>query len=475
MLPLASPCVIPPGIIGVLSEIGTVAKLHEILSFFLTLGDRSALSTLDLSPLIHEWLHTAHAEPLKFLTDWQAFDDIKDSFELTAEYTVWQDDYDPAPFREQQYAFLLQQLLRALAWHIHLDWSRAGPASDTNNIKTKRFERWLQLAYTPAFSLASSPLGQAPIEHTGELPFLRPLSTKKLRDTFGLEKFMSLSLFLPLLATFFVPFPVDPFVSKNFKNVELFTQADLDADAANGEDDQPDADDLVMTPSMLAFQSTVERKQRAATITVEASTPPQRTTFPQRKQPPAFADPDADASPGRSMASNGPTAHLPPIVQQPSKPPPYDQPDFHTGRTHLPMSPTRLSRQPTTHLPYPGHDRDNSRYSFSTAYPRSAPLVDPHSNASASGRWNPGTNAGHRATATLPPPYGCQGTPSPHNSFPAHESSIPRPRQERQATPLLQAVDFPPVLGRTTATPHSSQPQSVPSQWSLTDPDPRQP
>jgi hypothetical protein len=228
MLPLSSPCIIPPGVIGTLSGISTVEKLREILTFFLHPRDHSSLDMLYYCPLLHEWLHAAHAEPQVFQTDWLAFADIKDSFALLNPYTVWQEEYIPNPFREQQFAFLLHQLLRALAWHIHLDWARSGPDSDPNKLNTKGFEHWLTLAYTPAFSLAQTPLGHAPIEHTGEIPYLRPLATKSIRETFGLDKFMSLDLYLPLLATYYVPFPVNPFVTKDFKNMELFTQEDAD-------------------------------------------------------------------------------------------------------------------------------------------------------------------------------------------------------------------------------------------------------
>jgi hypothetical protein len=187
-----------------------VDKLRDILRYFLLPGDRGSLSMLDNSPLLHEWLHAASAEPMSFLTDWRAFADIKGSYVLSTPYQTWQEDYDPMPFLEQQYAFLLQQQMRSLAWHIHLDWARAGPAGNPKDVNTKRFERWLLLAYTPTFSLATTPLGHAPLQHMGELSSLRPLSKKSMINTFDLGKFMDKSLYLPLMATIFLPFPVDP-------------------------------------------------------------------------------------------------------------------------------------------------------------------------------------------------------------------------------------------------------------------------
>jgi hypothetical protein len=89
LLPLSSPCIIPPGIIGTLSSINTVSRLRDILLYFLHPGDRASLSMLDSSPLLHEWLHAAHDEPLSFLTDWLAFADIKNSFSLSTDYLTW--------------------------------------------------------------------------------------------------------------------------------------------------------------------------------------------------------------------------------------------------------------------------------------------------------------------------------------------------------------------------------------------------
>jgi hypothetical protein len=251
---------------------------------------------LDNSPLLHEWLHAASAEPMSFLTDWRAFADIKGSYVRSTPYQSWQEDYDPTPFIEQQYAFLLQQQMRSLAWHIHLDWARAGPAGNPKDVNTKRFERWLLLAYTPAFSLASTPLGQAstplgqaPLQHTGELPFLRPLSKKSMINTFDLGKFMDMSLYLPLMATIFLPFPVDPYMKSDFKNVVLFTQSDADDAAAKAAQpaDPVEDDDLPTTPGMMAFQSSVQREQHEETIHLDMS-PVNPVPFAQRKMPPPY-------------------------------------------------------------------------------------------------------------------------------------------------------------------------------------------
>jgi hypothetical protein len=290
LLPLSSPCIIPPGIIGTLSSINTVGRLRDILLYFLHPGDRASLSMLDSSPLLHEWLHAAHAEPLSFLTDWLAFADIKNSFSLSTDYLTWQEDYDPAPFREQQFAFLHQQLMRSLAWNIHLDWARAGPGTNPKDLSAKRFEHWLHLAYQTAFSLASTPLGHAPLEHTGELPYLRPLSKKTLMTTFNLEKFLTKAFYLPLTATLFLSLPVDPYITSNFQNVQLCTQAEADqaiANAAAGE--QPEEDDLVATPGFMAFHSSVQRKKREATISLESSPgTPAQLPYGQRKMPPPY-------------------------------------------------------------------------------------------------------------------------------------------------------------------------------------------
>jgi hypothetical protein len=484
MLPLSSPCIIPPGVIGALSGISTVEKLREVLSFFLHSRDRSSLDTLDYCPLLHEWIHAAHAEPLVFLTDWLAFADIKDSFALSNPYTVWQEDYLPAPFREQQFAFLMQQLLRKLAWHIHLDWARSGPASDPNNLNTKRFERWLTLAYTPAFSLAQTPLGHAPIEHTGELPYLRPLATKSIRETFGLDKFMALDLYLPLLATYYVPFPVNPFVTKDFKNVELFTQADADGVGPIDSDESSDDDDLVLTPAMKAYQSSVQRRQRPITIDTSST--------PQRKRPPVVASPASTATPtgqqnppGYGLPPGGPpvmfppgvgpppnttTVLLPPFVP-PGPPPPFYQPSFHTGRTNLPMSPTRLSRAslPPVHTWNPPANRPP--YSSSSARVGAATAIASHHNPYVGGRWHPGIGPAAPGFA-----HGRQHTPSPRDPFATVASSLPRPRQERRSLSFPEA-ELPPLLGRPAAIHHASQPPPAhdPTQWSLTAPDPRQP
>jgi hypothetical protein len=269
ILPLSSLCIIPPGIICRLNGVNTVEKLRDILRFFLQPGDRGSLSMLDFSPLLHEWLHAAHADPLTFLTNWTAFADIKNSFSLTHQYQTWQEDYDPAPFKEQQFAFLFQQMMRSLAWHIHLDWARAGPGTNPKDLQTKRFENWLHLAYQTAFSLASTPLGHAPIEHTGELPFLRPLSKRTLLVTFDLEKFMTKDYYLPLMATLYLTLPVDPYIASNFQNVQLCTQAEADDAIANAAAaEQPEEADLTATPGMMAFHSSVQKQRLADTISV---------------------------------------------------------------------------------------------------------------------------------------------------------------------------------------------------------------
>jgi hypothetical protein len=69
LFPLSLPCIIPPGIIGTSSSTSSVEQLRDILHYFLYPGDHGALSMLD-SPLLHEWLHATHKDPLGFLTDW---------------------------------------------------------------------------------------------------------------------------------------------------------------------------------------------------------------------------------------------------------------------------------------------------------------------------------------------------------------------------------------------------------------------
>jgi hypothetical protein len=239
--------------------------------------------------------------------------------------------------------------MRSLAWNIHLDWARAGPGTNPKDLSTKRFEHWLHLAYQTAFSLASTPLGHAPLEHTGELPYLRPLSKKTLMTTFDLEKFLTKAFYLPLMATLFLSLPVDPYITSNFQNVQLCTQAEADeaiANAAAGK--QPEEDDLVATPGMMAFHSSVQRKKREATISIESSPgTPAQLPYGQQKMPPPYnyhGPASPIPSPPRHTTAR---AHgLPPIPTNfPQQPPQFEQPNFYTGRTALPMSPTRFTRQ----------------------------------------------------------------------------------------------------------------------------------
>jgi hypothetical protein len=448
-----------------------VDKLWDILRHFLLLGERGFLSMLDYSPLLHEWLHAASAEPLTFLTDWHAFADIKGSYVLSTQYQSWQEDYDPEPFLEQQFAFLLQQQMRSLAWNIHLDWARAGPAGNPKDINTKRFERWLLLAYTPAFSLVSTPLGHAPLQHTGELPFLRPLLKKSMNTTFDLGKFMNTSLYLPLMATIFLPFPVDPYMKSDFKNVVLFTQSNADDAAAKAAQpaDPVDDDDLPTTPGMMAFQSSAQRKQHKDTIYLDTS-PVKPAAVVQRKMPPPYSVAQGQQLPPQTPLQQPMQAYtarhrggLPPTPKTyPNHPPQFEQPDFYTGRMALPMSPTRFTRQPMAH--------QNPRQDYNR---QSAP---------ATGDWRQNLPGNDHSLSQIRhnhgvPPYQPPSARESSTMFPMELSSLPRPRQDLHTSRAHRVIEPPPILGFHTATTAAlaSSTSTDPSTWLLLAPDTRHP
>jgi hypothetical protein len=82
--------------------------------------------------------------------------------------------------------------------------------------------------------------------------------------------------------------------------------------------------------------------------------------------------------------------------------------------------------------------------------------------------------ARYRTTSALPPPCGCQGMPSPHNSFMANASYLSIGSRGGQSHhswhstfPRTRASHSDSVLQPATLSVHD------PSQWSLMDPDPR--